>query len=543
VTRDELRSALLRREEGLGDAEWNAVAAALARDAGAREVLVEVNLLTTELRRQLRSARVPASRRPARAWLAVAALVVVLVAIVAIARWPRPEQQASRAGSIPWTDVTPGTRPRLPVAAGQRISVPAGGRTVLQRPDGVELALVGPAEATVGAAPSPWSAPVPPGRSEWLAVSNGEVLVEWPRSVPADGPLIVTPHAWVRPSPPASFAVRVGEGGTSVRVRAGAVDVTRHLERDGVRVSASVQALHVGAEPAEAPDDELARLRHAPASLLLVLLEDARASVGLSRSPCSSRGELEALVVAAALDRTDLVGGALTRVDETLARQRPDGGLADEPYCQAYYLASLAHGLLLLRASPNGAALAEATIERLRPRLEAWSTWLADPAQQRALARGSAGMTSRLASFAAAFGLAGELLGGRADLATLSRRYLDETLALQRPDGAFLVDGRHDSGYQGNTLAKLWWVALRLHPSGLEEPLRRAGEWLLRRIDGRGELDVTGNARTGRCSEDPDGRCRVPNRSELAWGLLYHAARFDSAAFATAVRAHEALTP
>jgi len=72
----------------------------------------------------------------------------------------------------------------------------------------------------------------------------------------------------------------------------------------------------------------------------------------------------------------------------------------------------------------------------------------------------------------------------------IGQQSLQNSLALQRPDGAFAVDGRADAGQQALGLMRLEEVAQYFPAPMLDDAVSRAARWLANHVNRRGEVRV-----------------------------------------------------
>ena len=204
-----------------------------------------------------------------------------------------------------------------------------------------------------------------------------------------------------------------------------------------------------------------------------------------------------------------------------------DGGPHGGPSAVAFWLADLDQALLILQESELGAKYKQ-RIEQLTPKILKTARWLAQPRYQERLKRDDADAPNRLLFDALAYGLSGVLTGDD-ELKRLGRRFADLAMTQYREsDGVFLEKGGADSSYQAVAALKLQVWAIHFPDRKLEAAIHRAVEWEIGRIGPDGQVDVTGNTRTGLGQEEWMGHEKGVNLSEVTLCLLYHYARTDS---------------
>ena len=112
------------------------------------------------------------------------------------------------------------------------------------------------------------------------------------------------------------------------------------------------------------------------------------------------------------------------------------------------------------------------------------------------------------------------------ELKQLGRRFVDLAMTHYRPsDGVFLEKGGPDSSYQAVAALKLQVWVLHFPDEKLEAAIDRAVRWEMGRVGPDGQVDVTGNTRTGLGQEQWMGHEKGVNLSEITLCLLYYYAR------------------
>jgi hypothetical protein len=232
-------------------------------------------------------------------------------------------------------------------------------------------------------------------------------------------------------------------------------------------------------------------------------------------------------------------------IEATFRYQTEEGGFSRKgaphggPSAAAFWLAELDQAVLVLRESELGPKYKE-RIERLRPKICKAARWLALPSNQTYLKREDADAPNRLLFDALAYGLSGVLCGDD-ELKHLGRRFVDLVMAQYRTsDGVFLEKGGWDSSYQAVAALKLQVWTVYFADKKLEAAVARAVRWELGRIGPDGDVNVTGNTRTGLGQELWMGHAKGVNLSEITLCLLYGYTRIgDQQALAAARRVVE----
>ncbi|MEN6407275.1 MAG: hypothetical protein ABFC77_12485 [Thermoguttaceae bacterium] len=281
---------------------------------------------------------------------------------------------------------------------------------------------------------------------------------------------------------------------------------------------------------------ELALLRKMPAETLRYTggaRPDAQGMVAYNqdgfKSPEFQRGAMHSLILAVVRNDQPAVASAWRAIDATFAHQQEDGGFSRPgapcggPSAAAFWLSSVSEAILVLRESPLEPEFRE-QIAQVIPKIHKAARWLAQPRYQKRLAREDADTPNRLLFDALAFGLSG-LLTDDVELQQLGRRFVDLAMTHYRPsDGVFLERGGSDSSYQAVAALKLQVWTLYFPDKKLSEAVDRAVRWECDRVGPDGQVDVTGNTRTGLGQERWMGHDKSVNLSEVTLCLLWHAA-------------------
>ena len=223
------------------------------------------------------------------------------------------------------------------------------------------------------------------------------------------------------------------------------------------------------------------------------------------------------------------VNHAWRAIDAAFERQRPDGSFyighpmgpdiarVDSLNDISFWLAKLCHALLILQASELGPAF-ESRIDALLPRIELSALRVADGAD--VLAYGDSEAPNRLFFHACAFGFSGILLENQ-ELMELGRQLAAQGVGTQRADGVFLELGGHDSSYQGVSLLQFQQYAIHFSHPAADAAIQLGAAWEVTRVKPSGEIDVTGNTRTGYGQEDFLDGIKEVSYIEALLALLY----------------------
>lgn len=264
---------------------------------------------------------------------------------------------------------------------------------------------------------------------------------------------------------------------------------------------------------------------------------DANGMVGKNRNGwlhvSFQRGAMLYLSVASSYADEKRTKDAWRAIDAAFRKQTPEGNflsgefkgkkpsLGDDLSGTSFWLGELCHTILIVRESKLE-PLFEDRINELLPKIQKTADWLAR--NKDTLLAYDCHAPNRLFFDAQAFGFSGILLNND-DLKQLGKEFADAGLRLQRNDGVFLEKGGHDSSYQAVALLKLQYYAIRFPCGSFEDAINRGTEWEMGRIKPNGEVDVSGNTRTGLGQEKFMGRAKDVNYSEVILSLLYYSAR------------------
>jgi hypothetical protein len=260
------------------------------------------------------------------------------------------------------------------------------------------------------------------------------------------------------------------------------------------------------------------------------------------------RGAMVYLALNAVRGDSARVEEAWRAIEASFERQLPDGGFetgtrdgkspsrVDDLSGVSFWLAKLCHALLVLRDSDIGPDY-DQRIEELLPGIRLAADWLERGRAE--LAEYDSEAANRLFFDAAAFGFSGLLLEDP-ELQSVGREFAEMGLATQRADGVFREHGGHDSSYQAVALLMLQLYALRFPSDDLWAAARSAAHWEIGRVKETGEVNVSGNTRTGLGQEAFLGTAKQVDYIHVVLALFYYAAYAnDREAYAAASRAYK----
>lgn len=210
-----------------------------------------------------------------------------------------------------------------------------------------------------------------------------------------------------------------------------------------------------------------------------------------------------------------------------------DGGAAVET--AYFFLQELGRMILVIRQSPHEPHFRE-RLAALEPKLRRASDFIL--AGYDTIIPKVGHTVNRVIIAAKAFGTCGLVLKDDRMLAA-SRRLIAHALTLRDKEGVFIEQGGRDSSY--NVVSILFGQVLAFHLAlpELDAALPAAVRWQLTRILPSGEVDVSGNTRTGVGKEaDPfSGAAKNVNYTEVAMALsLYGTLHRDPEVLAAADR-------
>ncbi len=260
------------------------------------------------------------------------------------------------------------------------------------------------------------------------------------------------------------------------------------------------------------------------------------------------RGSCRAVIAAVAAGDLARADQAWRGIEVAFAHQQPDGSFAAEqrpngksakPYGASvetafFFLQEYGRAVLVIRESPHEAHFHD-RIAALEPKLRRATEFISAGYDQ--IVADSSHAVNRIVIAAKAFGLCGLALHDDRLVAT-SRKLIAHALTLRDADGVFIENGGRDSSY--NVVSILFGQVLALHVPlpEFEAALPAAIKWELSRIKESGEVDVTGNTRTGVGKEQSYfGDPKNVNYNEVVLALTYYGlVHHDAAALAAADR-------
>jgi hypothetical protein len=203
-----------------------------------------------------------------------------------------------------------------------------------------------------------------------------------------------------------------------------------------------------------------------------------------------------------------LVDKYFPAIDQAFAHQLPDGSFdymhvingkaldpRGVPTGSAFFLVDCEEALLLLRQSSLAPRYA-ARIDALIPRFQAALAWIARPTNVSYMIQVDSPATNRYFVDAGAF-LLGDLLAHSPEARQRGEEMLTRALARQSPAGWFPEHSGADSSYNAVSMMRIADMALFINDPRLDSAISRALSWELSRIRDTGEVDTTGNTRTG----------------------------------------------
>jgi hypothetical protein len=260
------------------------------------------------------------------------------------------------------------------------------------------------------------------------------------------------------------------------------------------------------------------------------------------------RGSCRGVIAAVVAGNLAAADDAWRGIDVAFAHQRADGGFEAEirpngasarPYGAAvetayFFLQELGRAILVIRQSPHEAHFHD-RIAALEPKIRRACDFISGGYDT--IITNSSRAVNRIIIAAKAFGTCGLVLKDDALVAT-SRKLIAHALTLRDKDGVFIEHGGRDSSY--NVVSILFGQVLALHVPlpEFDAALPAAVAWQLTRIRETGEVDVTGNTRTGVGKEKSySGQPKNVNYTEVVLALTYYGlVHHDEAALAAADR-------
>lgn len=299
---------------------------------------------------------------------------------------------------------------------------------------------------------------------------------------------------------------------------------------------------------ARAAPTEYEILRMIPRERLLALygdLPDEHGFTGSNRimgqwiEAGTQRGACRGVMAGVVVDDLARADNAWRGVEVTFAHQREDGGFvandrpngaSAKPFGAAvetafFFLQEFGRMVLVIRESPHEAHFHE-RIAALEPKVRRACAFISSGYD--AIIHDSSHAVNRIVIAAKAFGTCGVMLHDDQLIAT-SRKLIAHAITLRDQEGVFIENGGRDSSY--NNVSILFGTVLGLHVPipEFEAVLPAAMKWQLSRIKPSGEVDATGNTRTGVGKEASpfDGKPKDVNYGEVVqcltlYGLIHH---------------------
>jgi len=243
------------------------------------------------------------------------------------------------------------------------------------------------------------------------------------------------------------------------------------------------------------------------------------------------RGAMTGLVHGAATGNKAEVDKAWTAIDAAFSRQTEDGNFlqgnlagakhVDDLMGNSFWLAELSHALLTLKQSDLGDEY-QAKIEALKPKIAKSAQWLLN--DKATLMQFDQTAPNRLFYDAMAFGLTGKLLNDDTLIQT-GKDFAAKGLQLQDEAGVFEEHGGSDSSYQAVSLLKLQQYGQYFPSERISQAVTKGVDWELSKIKPSGEVDVSGNVRTGNGQETVLGRAKDVDYGAVVQALLYYGAQ------------------
>jgi hypothetical protein len=269
------------------------------------------------------------------------------------------------------------------------------------------------------------------------------------------------------------------------------------------------------------------------------------------------RFAMESLIAAAVHGSDGQVAQYFAVIETGFDHQKPDGSFEDEqaatkpvvlPTAAAFFLGDVAEALLVLRSSSLGPRYA-ARIQAVLPRYRAGLRYLSQPQSIADMQATDRYATNRQLEDAKALLLGDQLVGGDAQAHAAGEAILDHALAEQSPAGYFPENGGSDTSYNGVSCMLVGELTVELSSPRLPAALDRCISWELGPVQPDGEVEATGNTRTGPGGERaPSGRPKGVNYREVCRafaiaGALGNARAMDAATrIAGYMRAHNLIT-
>jgi hypothetical protein len=310
-----------------------------------------------------------------------------------------------------------------------------------------------------------------------------------------------------------------------------------------------------GADAPRANLTEYELLRMIPRERLLALIGDMPDEKGFTGSnrqggywieAGTQRGSCRGVIAGVVTDDLARADAAWRGVAVTFAHQRADGGFeandrpngaSAKPFGAAvetafFFLQEFGRMILVIRESPYESHFHD-RIAALEPNLRRATAFISSGYDN--IIHDSSHAVNRIVIAAKAFGTCGVALHDDKLIAT-SQKLIAHAITLRDAEGVFIENGGRDSSY--NVVSILFGSVLALHVPipEFEAVLPAAMKWELSRIKPSGEVDPTGNTRTG-VGKEPSyfGEPKQVNYGEVVqaltiYGLMHHDAEALAAA-------------
>lgn len=188
-----------------------------------------------------------------------------------------------------------------------------------------------------------------------------------------------------------------------------------------------------------------------------------------------------------------------------------------------FFLASVGHAYYLIQESDYSDEFLP-RLDALKPKISLALQWLTS--YKETLRQKAANAPNRFVFDGLAFYLNGRILGN-GEFKEIGEWFIEQNLATQRSDGIFVEHGGYDSSYQAVSLWKLQIYWLNSDEGALRNEVMAAIEkgmnWQKTRVFSNGQVDSTGNTRTGNCQEQIGGQCKEINYPEVIFNFFYYA--------------------
>ncbi|MBI3427120.1 MAG: hypothetical protein HY011_29680 [Acidobacteria bacterium] len=313
-----------------------------------------------------------------------------------------------------------------------------------------------------------------------------------------------------------------------------------------------------GGDTPRQPVTEYELLRRIPAERLRALIGDTRPDaqgfIGTNHragqwiEAGTQRGSCRVVIYGVVTGDLAAADDAWRGIEVTFAHQRADGGFeandrpngaSAKPFGAAvetafFFLQELGRAILVIRESPHEKHFHNRLVA-LEPKLRRAMAFVA--AGYDTIIANSTHAVNRIVIAAKAFGLCGLALHDDQLVAT-ARKLIAHALTRRDQEGVFIEKDGRDSSYNAVSILFGQTLALHLPIPEFEAALPKAVAWQLTCIRPNGEVDVTGNTRTGVGKEKSIfGEPKNVNYGEIVQALtMYGLVNNDKTALATADR-------